>query len=466
MYKRALFVIALVAACGDDDPARHLDGGVTIDSSTPLVDAPWEPVTLTIKLNGAAQPNIVVHFQNADSSLVATEMTDGSGTVSHVMAPGGYVSAIAPFAIPSGGPPTTNVYTFAGVKPGDQLQLTEANAGSISMNITLPVQGDTDTVKYVVGNSCSRNPTTFFSSGSGFQPAGSISFNASCTTADILAVSFDDNNNALGFIYVPDVTVTANGSLAYANKSYATPTNRTYTYNTATGLSPVQISQTIGNASGAMIRIGHPTTGTPNTATVPLPTFANAVGITESAFVSIAQSQHILLDWGPLATTPFTTDIGARKLVDVSNPTYDYATHTLSWTEGTGVAPDANHVGIFVNRTLASNNNFGVDWQMIAAHTGASAKFPTLPVGTVDYNADADDRVDPTYLTLVKVPPADYDAIRTNGFILAAMFDNEDFSDFPTTTSTGAAAIVYWAEQLTVARTTERLKALRHRTRR
>jgi hypothetical protein len=465
MYKRALFVIALVAACGDDDPARHLDGGPMIDSPPSVIDAPLEPVTVTIKLNGAAQPNIVVHFQNADSTLVATEMTDGSGTASHVMAAGGYVTAIDPFVI-AAAVPTTRVYTFAGVKPGDHLQLSEANAATFSMNITLPVQGDPAIVKYVVGNSCSRDPKTFFSTGSGFQPTGAITFKASCTTADILAVSFDNNNNAVGFIYVPDVTVTANGTLAYANKSYATPTSRTYTYNTANGLSPVTISQSIASANGLVLKITHSTTGTPNTATVPLPTFANAVGLTQSYFASIAQSGHILLDWAPLATTPFTTDIGARKLVDVSDPTYDYATHTLSWTEGAGVAPDANHVGIFVNRTAASNNNFGVDWQMVAAHTGASSKFPTLPVGTTDYNADADDVVDPTYLTLVKVPPAGYDGIRANGFMLAGMVDNEDFSGFTNTASTGSAAVVLWVEQLAVARTTERASVLRHRRQR
>jgi hypothetical protein len=335
------------------------------------------------------------------------------------------------------------------------------------MNITLPVQGDTETVKYVVSNSCSHNQATFFSTGSGFQPVGPISFNASCTTADIIAVALDDNNNAVGFIYVPDVTVTANGALAYANKSYVTPTNRTYIYNTASGLSPVELTQYIGSAKGAIVRLDHSTTGTPNTATVPLPTFTNALGLTQSSFTSIAQSNHILLDWGPLATTQFTTDISARKLVDVSDPTYDYATHTLSWTEGAGLTPDADHVGIFVNRTVASNSNFGVDWQMLAAHTGASAKFPTLPVGTVDYNADNDDVVDPTYLTLVKVPPVGYDGIRANGFKLETVVEDGDYSDFTTTVgSTGSAAVVLWLEQLSVARTTGQSIVLRHRRRR
>lgn len=463
MYKRALFVIALAAACGDDDPARHLDGGVKIDAPEAVIDAPPSPVTLTIKRNGTAQANIVVHFQNADSSLVATEMTDATGTASHVMAAGGYVTAIDPYVIPAGGPPTTNVYTFAGVKPGDHLQLSDTSAGSVRMNLTLPVQSDPAIVKYSVGNTCSRNPTTFFSTGSGFQPTGLVTFDASCTTADILAVSLDDNNDAVGFIYVPDVTVTANGTLAYANMSYATPTDRTYIYNTASGLSPVEISQYIASEKGVVVRMLHSTTGTPNMATVPLPTFTNAVGLTQSTFVSIAQSGHVLLDWGALATTAFTTDIAARKLVDVSNPTFDTATHTLSWTEGTGVAPDAEHVGIFVNRTLASNNNFGVDWQMVAAHTGASSHFPTLPVGSVDYNPDPDDVVDPTYLTLAKVPPAGYDGIRANGFMLAGMVDNEDFSDFANTASSGSAALVTWLEQLAVARTRDRPTVLRHR---
>ena len=467
MHKRALFVFALLAACGDDDPARHLDGGVTIDSPEALIDAPTAPVTLTIKRNGVAQSNIVVHFQNADSTLVATEMTDGSGTASHVMAPGGYVSAIDPYVV-AAGLPTSQVYTFAGVKPGDHLQLGNRTSGNISMTVTLPVQSGSEITKYVMDSACSPFHTAYNSSGSGSSPVFSLPFHSTCTNTDVLVAGLNDSDDVVAFFFVPDVTVTANGALNYSSKTYSTPTSRSYTYNTATGLTPVELTQFIGSAKGAVMRIFHSTTGTPNTATVPLPNFTNAIGLTEATTRSIAESQHEILDWGPLVTTPLTSDVGARKLVDVSAPSFDAATHTLSWTEGTGVAPDGDYVGIFVNRTLPSNNNFGVEWRMVAPHTGASAKFPTLPVGPVDYNADDDDIVDPIVLLLAKLPPAGYDAMRANGFDFDGILDEGNYFDIVTTTgaSSGSAALVMWVEPGTFVAPMKRVDVLRHRTRR
>ncbi len=469
MYKRALFVIAVVAACGDDGPARHLDGGTTsIDSPmAPMPDASFGPVAITIKLNGAAQPNIVVHFQNADSSLVATEMTDGTGTATHAMAPGGYVTAVDAYAAASG---IRQVYTYQGVKPGDHLQLALKTPGNIRMNFTLPVQSGTEITKYVFNSTCSPAELTLNSTGSGFQPSGQVLFKASCATTDILVVAYNANNDAVGSFFVPDVAITANGQLNFQNKTYAPTTSRTYTYNTATGLTQIEIAEHLGTAKGTVGTIYHSTTGVPNTATLLLPTFTNAIGLTQATTTSISESQHEFLDWGPLSTSPLTTDVGARKLVDVSSPSYDNATHTLSWTEGTGVVPDADFTGIAINRTDASNNSFIVEWRMVAPHSGASSKYPTLPAGAMDYNADADDIVDPFVLALIKSPTAGYDALRANGFLLDDMVDLGNYFDLATTAgvTTGSAAIVIWVEPLSLQRrvSEERVDVLRHRTRR
>jgi hypothetical protein len=85
----------LLAACGDDDPVRHLDGGV-IDSS--MIDAPMnQPVTLTVTSDGAPQVGVKVYFQGADSSVISNAMTDASGVASALMPGGGFVTAVDPY---------------------------------------------------------------------------------------------------------------------------------------------------------------------------------------------------------------------------------------------------------------------------------------------------------------------------------------------------------------------------------
>lgn len=462
MYKRALFVIAVAAACGDDDPARHLDSGVTIDSSVATIDAPWTPVTLTVKVNGVGQPNIVVHFQNADSSLVATEMTDATGTASHLMAPGGYVTAIDPYILPAA-LPVTKIFTFAGVKPGDHLQLSKRPTGTVSMTVSLPLQSDSAITRYTLKSSCYPYETSFNSSGSGSQPTGSVMFTTGCSTADILVTAFNSGSDIVGYFVVPGETVAANGTLNYTAKSYATPTSRTFTYTNTSTVSPIQVVDHIFSSRGEVALLTRDTTG--NTATMTLPGFTGAVELTQSgAYSTLTNARHDLFDWGPVSSTEFTTDFGARKLPDVTDPLFDNATHILAWTEGTGASPDTDYIDVFVNRT-ATSNNFGIDWQMVAPHTGANAAFPVLPVGAVDYNADPDDIVDTVNLGLLKVPGG-YDALRANGFNLETVVDLGMYGDLVTPTP-GSAALVTWQEPLALHQpTTYRVGVLRHRTRR
>ena len=463
MGKRALFVLAVVAACGDDGPAHHLDGGVTsIDSDlTPMPDASFGPVSLTIQVNGVPRPNIVVHFQNADSSLVATEMTNSTGTATHMMGPGGYVTAIDPYVAPNA---YSRLYTFAAVKPGDHLQLfKKGNVNNTAMSIKLPVQDDAAITRYVVTSSCTSDPTTMTSTGSGFQPMSTMVFKVNCTAADILATAFNSANEIVEYFLVSDQTITANGQLNYANKTYSPPTSWTYTFNNTADLSTLEVNQSIYTAKGPVYSL--PMTNA-STATLTLPTFTGAIEFSHVAAFSLATGAlHLFFDWGPLAT-PFLSDLGARKLVDVTDPVFDNAAQTLAWTEAAGATPDSDYVDIDIQRTTATNNNFGVDWQMVAPHTGASVKFPTLPVGAVDYNADADDIVGFYNVALIKTQGG-YDAIRANGFIFERIVDGNEYNDLVSTTP-GSVEVVIWQEPLSLHRpaSTGRLDVLRHRTRR
>lgn len=451
-----LAFLGVAASCDEDDPVRHLDGGL----DAPLIDAAVQPVTLTITVNGAPRQGVVVHFQNADSSLVATEMTDATGKVSRVMGAGGYVTAVDPFAIPEG----TNVLrTFANVKPGDQLKLAPNDPGSVTMNVTLPVQGDPAIARYIVDGSCMEFRASFMSNGSGFQPTGPLSFRAGCTTTDMIAVSLDANKAVVGYFVVTGQAITANGTLDYSTKSYSAPTSRAYTLNNVPAdLNMPIVYQHILTPNGELVVLDRTTSGgsPTSTATIGVPSVTNGISLVE-VNASTSTSDHNLYDWAPLSTTPFVTDVGARKLVELSNPSYSAATHTASWTEGTGGAPDLVYLTVSGRRTTTPNN-FNLTWQLIGPHAAGATTFPTIPVGAVDFNFDADDVVGVSDLVLARVAGG-YEAIRANAFVLDAIVHDGEVAGLATT-ATGSVSLVRYLQPL--ARMIPTPTTIRHRVRR
>src|SRR5512140_3797639 len=89
---RVAFALSLLAACGSDPSPTHPD------APAPMPDAaPTGPqVALTITLDGNPLADRAVVFQNADSSVVASTHTDGSGVARAALAPGGFVTAVVP----------------------------------------------------------------------------------------------------------------------------------------------------------------------------------------------------------------------------------------------------------------------------------------------------------------------------------------------------------------------------------
>src|SRR5258706_3224479 len=119
--RRVLLVVVLVAACGDDSNRHIMDAPIVVpDGPTP--DVPPTPVTLTVTIDGVPHANVPVYFQNSDSHLVSATKTDASGVASAVLVAGGFVTAVDPYST-AFGLPQNNLYTFAGVKPGDNLLL-------------------------------------------------------------------------------------------------------------------------------------------------------------------------------------------------------------------------------------------------------------------------------------------------------------------------------------------------------
>ncbi|MBP9085652.1 MAG: hypothetical protein KBG15_06010, partial [Kofleriaceae bacterium] len=119
----SVFSLALLAAVGcGDDPAKFADAAPVVDAP-PAIDANQVGVVkVTVERAGGPAASVPVAFQNADNSVVATSptSTDATGVASATMNPGGSVTVVLPALTgPSARP--TEVFTFIGVKPGDEL---------------------------------------------------------------------------------------------------------------------------------------------------------------------------------------------------------------------------------------------------------------------------------------------------------------------------------------------------------
>lgn len=450
-----LIALLSVAACDEDNPVRHLDGGM---DAPVMVDAPVapQPVTLTVMSGGLPKVGVVVHFQKADSTLVATAMTDGTGTAAQVMDAGGYVTTIDGLSLPSGGA-SHRLTTFAGVKPGDNLVLKDDAFALATMTYTLPTQPESNVGHYEIRTPCGY--ASLASTGSGFTPTGLLSLTSCGATTDLLVVKYDMTGVVLGFMYQPDLVVVDQGTINLSTTAYSAPMDRTYTFsNKPVGLAPISVRQHVASTKGRLVTLAGTTAGATAVGTLALPVIPNGIGVVEGSAFSESGSTHQSFDWGPLVTTAYSTDFGARLLVDISGPAYDVATHKLTWdTVVAGVAPDFAMTELRGTRTTTSQDNRFVRWELVAPYAAGAVTYPTLPVGSYDFNWDDDDAPSIDRPQLAKVPGG-YDAIRANAFTL--LTDKND----PLTAiigATGSAQFVTYGSQLQ-QRTLPTLKTTLH----
>jgi hypothetical protein len=451
-----------VGACDDDNPARHLDGGTS--DSTVMIDAPvtTQPVTVVVKSGGVGQQGVVVHFQNADSTLVATEMTDATGTASHIMNAGGYVTAIDPFPaqVPTGAQPgpSHDIRSYAGVKPGDTLRLEEGGeVPGTSMTVTLPPQTDSNIAYYDIAHTCGGTGYVAGTGSGGGTPSDFVSFYA-CTSADILVVAIDGNDQPLNYFFVPNQAITADGTLDYSTKTFSAFATRTYTLgDQPQGVFSLDVQQQLATTKGQLSSFRGSASGVPATAMISFPNIPNGLGVVQidggTNFM-----HHIALDWGGLSTTTFTTDFGARMLSEASGFTFDAATHSASWTQSTGVTPDFMSVRLTGTRATQAESR-DVNWEILAPFAAGSVTFPTLPAGTFDLNFSPTDGVN-IYDAMFGKVPGGYDTVRPIFYT-----DTDPFA-----ISVGAAGSAQFAFPTIgkVARTTKRVRPMKthlsHRT--
>lgn len=403
--RKLVGLVMLLAACGDDSPVRHLDGGTDapLESDAPLPMA----VTLTVTSGGSPQSGIKVYFQGSDSSLISNTMTDGSGVASAIMPNGGFVTALDPTGALGGG--TFHVvYTFAGVKSGDHLFIKDDFSSSVDVTVTAPVDGTSGVTSYLFSTPCDN--TTIVAPGSAAQPQATLSLDGPCaTTSDFLVASLDDVGQVINWFYVPNKAVTAAVDLTAS--TYAAATAKSYTFNNASVFGSFNIDQLFVSPRGRVVTLpgGAFGKGSPFTGTINATPFTAALDVVDAS-ASAGATEHHLLDWGPFSST-YTTDVGARLLPEFDLPAIDITAHAVGWTESApGVTPDFALAVLSAQRT-----GLGFVWNIAAPYSGATIAMPTLPTDVADFTITETDSTEFFGVALGKVPGG-YDAVRANVF--------------------------------------------------
>jgi len=421
-----LTFLALVA-CGGGDGARPLADAPPA-SDGPTVDAAPQPVTLTITRNGQPVAGVHTYFLNPDSSVVATLDTDAAGTASKVMPLGGSVTAIDPFppqAVPTlvgarvvGVNNNNELRTFAGVKAGDHLVLTQNDPTSFNftLNALANAPQTNGTNRYDVLTTCGNSSLSPGSGAGGSgspDPGGSVTING-CATINLVIVAINQNvegTTTTGILYHPDLAVSADATVALTDADpYAAPTPRSFTY-TNTPVASLTLSHWLVGARGKLGPFGGPVGGT---VTLQEPTIGGTTSITDTSF-QFGRSEHHVVDWGAVAAA-YTLDPTGLLLPGFTNdPSYDQPGNRVTWTEDTGAAPDLSITAINISRGSLERS---WRWVITAPYTAGQLAFPTLPTDVLDWNPAANDGVQVESTTSAKVPGG-YDAVRAFAINLA-----------------------------------------------
>jgi hypothetical protein len=333
---RSFCLLLILAACGGDG-VRHISDAPAgfADASNDAAPIAAMPVTVTVTFDGSGVAGLSAIFTNADGSPVATVLTDATGTASQTLGAGGYVTVVDPFPIEAD-VASSNLYTWAGVKPGDHLVLYESTEGATETDFTL--------VTPTVANATTYNATAVCVGGGGFGNGSSTTLAMQlfgCTTADIYVAAHDSSNALVATLFHPALTVTANQTVDLSTTDhFAAAVPATYSF-TNLPSSGVQVDDDLVGSAGVIngfARFTDVSAGSASFSIAQPALPANDVAFVLTDFAT-TNNTHDVYAWSPTAPTSYTLDASTATLPDVTAvPVFDYATDTLTWTAGSGVA--------------------------------------------------------------------------------------------------------------------------------
>ncbi|MCW5805584.1 MAG: hypothetical protein KIT31_24655 [Deltaproteobacteria bacterium] len=416
-----------LSACGDDGVGKLTDAPPNPDGKE--IDAPTSgPVKITITSGSTGVPGVRVLFQNADSSLVLSATTDANGAAVATMDAGGFVTAIDAFprSFPTGAAPPSELQTFAGVKPGDELVLHEGNGATsiVNVRVNIPLDGAAST--YRLHTPCgtfglSSGGGSGSGSGSG-APGGSLTLFDCPATADFLVEGFDSEGLPVRTLFKANVALAEGAIIDLTADSYVSVTDATFMYtNVPQRFGVLNVSNTVQTTRGPIYEIFGSfdvSNGTGAFSSKAPALIAGTLSVTSTSFFD-NRSIHNVVGWGA-ATNTYTLDAGAALLpAFTGSPRFDVATHTTSWTQAaTGATPDLSVHTVDLFRPSTGQE---WSWTIAAPFTNASVALPVLPADGSRFNAGAEDNISIFDFATAKVPGG-YDAIRE--IVLAANQDD------------------------------------------
>lgn len=409
------------AGCGDDGGLNRLpDAPLRPDAATS------GPVQLVITSDGEGIEGVTVHFQNADSSLVATVTTDASGLAEATMEPGGFVTAVDPFpeifqptlgsGSGSGGLTSHELRTFSVVQPGDTLVLARRFGNTTLYSIEFE---DVGAQSYELYAPC---VTQFFLNGDDSKSPGiQTTVDLDCgETTDVTIVGRESKtNNEQVALFVPGVELVT-GETISLDGSFVDMDDVTLGFtDVPEPFDSVNVEQFLATTRGTVFRWSDFAQVIKGAADLPVrrrPVIATATEINVAQFFGTS-TQHTVIQWGEPLTSA-THSVANLFLGEINNaPAYGVPGHSIGWTAADGGAtPDFATASLRAVRDQKTFTEW--TWQIAAPLTPdrpTAIEFPILPGEAAELNPTDQDSIDIETVVLGKVPGG-YDTVRERVF--------------------------------------------------
>jgi hypothetical protein len=367
--------------------------------------------------------------------VVATVDTDTTGTASATMTDGGSVTALDPFA-PAQPDPSREIQlrTYAGVKAGDHLSMSQNDPTEISVTINAPML--TGRHDYDVLTTCGTG-----SLGS-VQSTGTIALRGCNGIADILVAATDRAVGATDnfAMYRAGVAVADGTTVDLTAETFEPQRDVTFHYShlpsDATGVAAFHAFATahgtMGLSSGAFEGGTSAIANGEATVTFQVPNIAGPFALLD--YLVDTHGHHEVTERRELAAS-YELDMASAVLPGWTTfPHYDAASRHLTWTEAPGNAvPDLLIGQISVTPAPQARPTQRWSWQLVAPYTAGELQFPTLPTDVFDWQPGAGDTVGASAFPFKA--PGGFDALH------GRVFDEVGFATFEQMQAIGAQTL-------------------------
>ena len=360
---RALVLVAALAACGD---------GIAAPDATLAPDAPRGLVR--VHVTGPDAQAVRVIFQNADSSLVLATRTDVAGRANAFMAPGGFVTIVAPAGFQQ------SMYTWFDVQPDDELVLGEEFTvpGQLAPSFRVTVPEDPGQQNFVLSTTCGGWPLN--------APAVLTTqvFLSGCTEQhDVLILNSDPNFQNEHYLFLDEVML-AGAVLTIDTPFRPFETTRVEVRDVPSHLPELSVSMMLfdkGFAMQSSLR-GNSFSISDGSGAIDLPMMLPA-GTTVMTSIQPAFGPHVtgipqIIRWGPPQAVT-SIDLATTALRPYTEPpTYLRGAHALRWSEWSAGAQADAVIATWGWSDFSQSGTY--QWHLFAPRTEDTLlRLPVLP---------------------------------------------------------------------------------------